>query len=147
MHARSDGRFKEIKHSHKAKKLYRIQAIFFGGSSSIKDNVIILIQFRIKVIQPVQINKLSVFCTEINKLYLVSIFSAANVRFQFKNQLKLVLQIRTLFVGNKAKVRITKPCVSGGNKCWFFEKFGMLCFLVTSVLRFALLPYYQPIHI
>ena len=28
-------------------------------------------------------------------------------------------------------------------KCSFFGKFGMLCFLVTSVLRFPLLPYYQ----
>ena len=25
----------------------------------------------------------------------------------------------------------------------FFVKFGVLCFLVTSVLRFALLPYYR----
>ena len=34
-------------------------------------------------------------------------------------------------------------CVSGGKKCLFFEKFGVLRFLVTPVLRFALLPYYQ----
>ena len=34
-------------------------------------------------------------------------------------------------------------CVSGGKKCWFFRKFGMLCFLLTPVLRFALLPYYK----
>ena len=34
-------------------------------------------------------------------------------------------------------------CVSGGKKCSFFEKFGVLCFLETPVLRFALLPYYQ----
>ena len=31
----------------------------------------------------------------------------------------------------------------GGKKCSFFEKFAMFCFLVTSVLRFALLPYYR----
>ena len=31
--------------------------------------------------------------------------------------------------------------VSGGKKCSFSGKFGMLCFLVTSVLRFALFPY------
>ena len=31
-------------------------------------------------------------------------------------------------------------CVSRGKKCPFFEKFGVLCFLVTPVLRFALLP-------
>ena len=31
----------------------------------------------------------------------------------------------------------------GGKKCSFFRKFGVICFLVTSVLRFALLPYYR----
>ena len=34
-------------------------------------------------------------------------------------------------------------CVSGGKKCLFFGKFGVLCFLETPVLRFALLPYYR----
>ena len=34
-------------------------------------------------------------------------------------------------------------CVSGNKKCLFFGKFGGLCFLVTPVLRFALLPYYR----
>ena len=32
-------------------------------------------------------------------------------------------------------------CVSGDKKCSFFGKFGMLCFLVTPVFRFAYLPY------
>ena len=32
-------------------------------------------------------------------------------------------------------------CVSRGKKCSFFGKFGVLCFLETPVLRFALLPY------
>ena len=32
-------------------------------------------------------------------------------------------------------------CVSRSKKCSFFGKFGLLCFLVTPVLRFALLPY------
>ena len=36
-------------------------------------------------------------------------------------------------------------CVSGGKKCSFFGKLGVLCFLVTSVLRFDLLPYYRRI--
>ena len=36
-------------------------------------------------------------------------------------------------------------CISGGKKCSFFGKFGMLCFLETLVLRFVLLPYYQRI--
>ena len=30
-----------------------------------------------------------------------------------------------------------------GKKCSFLGKFVVLCFLVTSVLRFALLPYYR----
>ena len=60
------------------------------------------------------------------------------------------------FVGNKAIGRISKRMlqgnkarqifsknVLGGKKCSFFEKFGVLCFLVTPVLKFALLPYCQ----
>ena len=39
----------------------------------------------------------------------------------------------------------TYVCVSGGKKRSFFGKFGVLCILVTSVLRFALLPYYRRI--
>ena len=38
---------------------------------------------------------------------------------------------------------LTYGCVSGGKKCSFFEKFGVLCFLETPVLRFVLLPYKQ----
>ena len=34
-------------------------------------------------------------------------------------------------------------CVSGGKKFLFFGKFGWLCFLVTFILRFALLSYYR----
>ena len=37
--------------------------------------------------------------------------------------------------------------ISGGKKCLFFEKFGVLCFLVTFVLKFALLPYYRRITV
>ena len=37
----------------------------------------------------------------------------------------------------------TYVCVSGGKKFLSFGKFGVLCFLVTPALRFALLPYYQ----
>ena len=36
-------------------------------------------------------------------------------------------------------------CVSGSKKCSFFGKFGVLCFLETPVLRFALLPYYRQV--
>ena len=36
-------------------------------------------------------------------------------------------------------------CVQVGEKCSFFGKFGVLCFLETPVLRFVLLPYYRQI--
>ena len=36
--------------------------------------------------------------------------------------------------------------VSGGKKCSFFGKFGVLYFLETPVFRFALLPYYRRNH-
>ena len=32
---------------------------------------------------------------------------------------------------------------SGSKKCLLFGKFGVLCFLVTSGLRFAILPYHR----
>ena len=58
-----------------------------------------------------------------------------------------------VFQENKAsqifrKTNISYPlivCVSGGKKCSFFGKFGVLCFLETPVLRFTLSPYYQQI--
>ena len=34
----------------------------------------------------------------------------------------------------------THVCVSGGKKCSFPGKLGVLCFLVTPLSRFALLP-------
>ena len=37
-------------------------------------------------------------------------------------------------------------CVSGGKKCLFFGKCGVLCFLETPVLRSAFLPYYRRIN-
>ena len=40
-----------------------------------------------------------------------------------------------------------KFSVSGGKKCSFFEKIGVICFLETRLLRFALLPYYQRLDI
>ena len=44
------------------------------------------------------------------------------------------------FVGNKAKERISKGMFQE-NKA--HQRFGVLCFLETPVLRLALLPYYQ----
>ena len=40
----------------------------------------------------------------------------------------------------------TYMCVLGGKKYLFFVKFGVLCFLVTFVLRFALLLYCGQIY-
>ena len=37
-------------------------------------------------------------------------------------------------------------CVSGGKKCSFFGKFGVLCFLETAALRFTPLPHYRRIR-
>ena len=37
----------------------------------------------------------------------------------------------------------TYVCISGNKKCSFCRKFGELCFLVTSVLRIALLLYHR----
>ena len=39
----------------------------------------------------------------------------------------------------------TDVCVSGDKRSLFFGKFGVVCFLETPVLRFALLPYYRRI--
>ena len=36
-------------------------------------------------------------------------------------------------------------CLSGDKKCSFFRKCSVPCFLVTTVLRFVLLPYYRQI--
>ena len=59
---------------------------------------------------------------------------------------------KRVFQGNKARIVFRKTnisyplirtrtcCVSGGKKCSFFRKFEMLCFVETSVSRFALLP-------
>ena len=41
----------------------------------------------------------------------------------------------------------TYVCVSGGKKCSFFGKFGVLCFFEIPLLRFALLSYYQRIFL
>ena len=82
-------------------------------------------------------------------------------------RLKFAKFYQCTIVGNKAEGRISKTgnkktkhvkfsekrsfhtpdthtyiCVSGGKTFSFFGKFGLLCFLVASVLRFTLLPYY-----
>ena len=44
---------------------------------------------------------------------------------------------------SKKRTFLTCVCVSVGEKSLFSGKFGVLCFLVTLLLRFALLPYYR----
>ena len=61
-----------------------------------------------------------------------------------------IKKVGSYCIGNKTKDRISKwryVCVSGGSKYSFFGKCGVLCFLVTSVLRFALLPYHRRINV
>ena len=89
-------------------------------------------------------------------------------------QSRLMLEMISCFVSNKAKSRISKRVLQknkepqifrktnisyplirtrtcpyqGGEKCsFFFGKFGVLCFLITPILRFAYLPYCRRIHI
>ena len=53
---------------------------------------------------------------------------------------------KRVFQENKARQIFHKTNIwNERKKCSFFGKFGMLCFLETPVLRFALLPYYRPI--
>ena len=72
----------------------------------------------------------------------------------FRNKAKGRISKR-VFQENKArqifrKTNISYPlirtrtyCWFFGKKCWLFGKFGVLCFLVTTVLRFVLLLYYR----
>ena len=41
----------------------------------------------------------------------------------------------------RVSILIKKQQLVGGKKCLLLGKFSVLCFLVTPVLRFALLPY------
>ena len=92
-------------------------------------------------------------------------FWACNPKHIFFVALALY-QWKEKIVGNEAKWRISKwarkqstpnspknehflplnihtLCLSGGNKCSFFGKFGVLCCLETFVLGFARSPYCQ----
>ena len=61
------------------------------------------------------------------------VFQESNVRQNFRKTNISYPLIRTR----------THVCVSGSKKCLFFGNFGVLCFLETPVLRFALLPDYR----
>ena len=81
-------------------------------------------------------------------------------QWKVNQNFKILHYENNYIVGNKTKGRISKHvsrkqgtsifpknehtlCVSGGTKCSFFEKFDVLCFLETPVLRFSRLPYYR----
>ena len=78
----------------------------------------------------------------------VSIALATNIKISEENHLEFLY-----FIVNKAKGQISEWVLQENNACqrvtpWvrnvrFFEKFGVFSFLVTVVLRFALLPYYR----
>ena len=54
------------------------------------------------------------------------------------------------FPKTKVSYHLIHTCTcayQGGKKCWFFGKIDVLCFLVTSVLRFALLRHYRRIMV
>ena len=80
-------------------------------------------------------------------LGLLNNISSANiVKWQISKRVLHENKARQIF----RKTSISYPqistctcCVSGGKKWSFFGKIGMLCFLVTIVLRFALLLYYR----
>ena len=52
------------------------------------------------------------------------------------NSLSCLVKISSL-------IRQKDVCISAGKKCSFFGKLGVLYFLVTLVLKLALLPYYR----
>ena len=45
-----------------------------------------------------------------------------------------------------ALIKTAQVCISGGKKCSFFRKLGVLCFLKTLVWKLTLLPYYRRIR-
>ena len=64
-----------------------------------------------------------------------------------KNSTVIMQKGKTQYGGNKTARQIFLKAnvyfVSGGKKCSFFGKFGELCFLVTFLVSFTLLPYYR----
>ena len=53
--------------------------------------------------------------------------------------------VNSLVIRQKGEGKTGVVCITGGKKCSFFGRFGLLCVLETPVLRFAFLPYYQGI--
>ena len=53
--------------------------------------------------------------------------------------------VNSSVIRQKGEGKTSVLCITGGKKCSFFGRFGLLCFLETPVLRFAFLHYYQGI--
>ena len=53
--------------------------------------------------------------------------------------------VNSSVIRQKGEGKTGVVCITGGKKCSFFGRFGLLCVLETPVLRFAFLPYYQGI--
>ena len=76
-------------------------------------------------------------------------FLLASATVQYQRKIQLFNSIQQSTPNTPKNEHFLPPntdayvCVSGYKKCSFFGKFGMLCFLETPVLTFALLPYYR----
>ena len=117
------GRFTEIQINHSRKKLYRMNqgSNFFGDSFSNRDNIRAAIQFRresqpqhlkrlsflknrricfhinsTSVSRLVKRNQLSFSSIEINKPLPAPVHRVSQIRFNFRSQFQLLLQIRCL---------------------------------------------------
>ena len=63
-------------------------------------------------------------------------------------RLRILLRVWVFLYGlATTTIRLVKCERKKGKNCLFLEKFGVLCFFVTSALRIALLPYYRQIKI
>ena len=78
------------------------------------------------------------------KVYLIGMSNLHRTYFLLTN-LKIIYENKKTKHAkfSEKKPNISYHGVSGGKKCSFFRKFGVHSFLVTSVLSFVLLPYYQ----
>ena len=97
------------------------------------------------------------FIRKIELLFALSMYDSAHpVQDKINNKsltinFHSIVSHKMLFVYVRAYVHTyilhTYVCVSGGKKLSFFGKSGVLCFFVTPVLRFVLLPNYQRVQI
>ena len=95
-------------------------------------------------------------CTEYETCFQISVtyFSTSNREYRWQRASLKTCVTRKQRMTNFAKnLHFLPPdthmyvWLSGDKKCLFFKQFGVLCFLVKPVLRFALLPYYRQYNI